>query len=524
MEASITVLGLGIAPAYLAWALFASSWLNRRSGQAARFASLQAWVSLGLGGAAILIWLLNGAQSLTVGLGAKQWLGLRLDALSVPLVALVLFLAAIILRFSRNYLSGDARQGHFTKWMSLTLGSVICLVTAPGLFQLLLAWVATSLSLHRLLVYFPERHGTLYAARKKFLLSRCGDLCLALALAALYQRAGAQDFESLLPQLAAIGQQAPWIAWAIALCALLKSAQFPIHTWLPETMGTPTPVSALMHAGIVNAGGALLIRFAPLFDLASGPLYLVATIGALTAIYGAFVMLTQTSVKRALAYSTIAQMGFMMLQCGLGAFEIALVHILAHSLYKAHSFLASGDTVRKITSMSTRQEMADRSLLTFSLAIAFAIALTFALAAAFGLTPANKPGLLSLGVALAIAAAQPIWRQLRKRASLLPAARTLLAVTLFISIYFALSKGAHHWMAELDTSGPALAHIFEYTLAFALLAALATALQFQSGAPGWLSPHKRDALYVHALNGFYLNAIADRALKYIRLHPDQKRS
>jgi len=124
--------------------------------------------------------------------------------------------------------------------------------------------------------------------------------------------------------------------------AMLKSAQFPFHSWLPDTMETQTPLSALMHAGIINAGGFLIVRLSPVVSLSPVALNTLAIVGAFTAIFASLVMMTQASIKRMLALSTIAQMGFMMLQCGLGAFSIAVLHIVAHSLYKAHAFFIVG--------------------------------------------------------------------------------------------------------------------------------------------------------------------------------------
>jgi NAD(P)H-quinone oxidoreductase subunit 5 len=138
---------------------------------------------------------------------------------------------------------------------------------------------------------------------------------------------------------------ATWVAAFLALAAILKSAQFPTHGWLTEVMETPTPVSALLHAGVINAGGFLLIRFADVMLLSPGVLAVLVMLGGFTALFGGLVMLTQSAVKTSLAWSTVAQMGFMILQCGLALFPLALLHIVAHSLYKAHAFLASGQAV-----------------------------------------------------------------------------------------------------------------------------------------------------------------------------------
>ncbi len=129
------------------------------------------------------------------------------------------------------------------------------------------------------------------------------------------------------------------------LAALLKTATLPLHGWLTEVMEAPTPVSALLHAGIINAGGVLLLRFADPVQASPGAMAALVMVGGLTALFGAVVMLTQSAVKTALAWSTVAQMGFMILQCGLGLWALALLHIVAHSLYKAHAFLSSGGAV-----------------------------------------------------------------------------------------------------------------------------------------------------------------------------------
>jgi NAD(P)H-quinone oxidoreductase subunit 5 len=133
--------------------------------------------------------------------------------------------------------------------------------------------------------------------------------------------------------------------------AALKTAAFPLHGWLTEVMEAPTPVSALLHAGIINSGGVLLITAAPLVQASTGAMAALVMIGGLTALFGAAVMLTQSAIKTALAWSTVSQMGFMLLQCGLGLWTLALLHIVAHSLYKAHAFLSSGGAVKDVASI-----------------------------------------------------------------------------------------------------------------------------------------------------------------------------
>jgi NAD(P)H-quinone oxidoreductase subunit 5 len=167
------------------------------------------------------------------------------------------------------------------------------------------------------------------------------------ALILTYRAFGSWEFEAM--RQASVPANIDWVACLLVAAALLKSAQFPFHTWLPDTMETATPVSALMHAGIVNAGGILVLRLHPLIAQSEVALAILASVGAITAVFGSVVMLTQASIKRSLAFSTVAQMGFMMLELGLGAYHLALLHLVAHSLYKAHAFLSSGTVVNEPT-------------------------------------------------------------------------------------------------------------------------------------------------------------------------------
>lgn len=193
-----------------------------------------------------------------------------------------------------------------------------------------------------------------------FWVQALGDAAFLLALLALYGATGTLDLTDLFARLqAGPATLTLWPGWHtdldVALVATLlflvsvmtKSAQFPFHLWLIGTIEAPTPVSALMHAGIVNAGGFLVNRLAPLFGLAPTTLHLMFVIGGVTALIGATAMLTQTSVKRRLVYSTMGQMGYMVMECGLGAFALAVFHLCAHGLFKATLFLNSGSVIHK---------------------------------------------------------------------------------------------------------------------------------------------------------------------------------
>jgi NAD(P)H-quinone oxidoreductase subunit 5 len=262
------------------------------------------------------------------------------DALSAVFAVLVGFVGLVIVRFSAVYLAGDLGQTRFMRWLCLTLAAVSLLAVSGNLPQMALAWVGVSVGLHRLLLFYPGRPAAVLAARKKFLVSRAGDACLIAAMVLLWQECGSLDVA-----VARHCHSAGMAAVLLACAAVLKSAQFPLHGWLLEVMETPTPVSALLHAGVINAGGFLVLRFAGVVEQSPTAMALLVAVGGITALFGAAAMRTQSAIKTALAYSTIAQMGFMLLECGLGAFSAAMLHIAAHGLYKAHAFLSSGSVL-----------------------------------------------------------------------------------------------------------------------------------------------------------------------------------
>lgn len=272
----------------------------------------------------------------------------RLDAISAAMLLLVTGLGAVIARYSRSYLAGDPGQRRYARALLVTLAAVTTVVIANNLLVIAVAWTVTSLGLHRLLTFYGDRRAAIIAAHKKFLVSRLADVCLYAALALIYRTIGSLDLDAIAGWIAARGALPPTLQVAAGLgviAAALKSAQLPFHGWLTQVMEAPTPVSALLHAGVVNLGGFLMIRLAPLMAQAPTAQLLLVVIGMTTTVFAALVSTTRVSVKVALAWSTCAQMGFMLVECGLGAWHLALLHLLAHSLYKAHAFLGAGTAV-----------------------------------------------------------------------------------------------------------------------------------------------------------------------------------
>ena len=235
----------------------------------------------------------------------------------------------------------------------------------------------------------------------------------------------------------------------LAVAALLKSAQFPVHGWLTEVMEAPTPVSALLHAGVINAGGFLLIRFADVLVQSPGVLAALVMIGGFTALFGGLVMLTQSAVKTSLAWSTIAQMGFMTMQCGLALFPLALLHIVAHSLYKAHAFLSSGGAVERIAAFRRPGPVAVPSPAAVGRAFVIALAIYAIIGSVAAIFLGQSPQALALGAILifgmayllaqGLADAAP--RALTRRLALIAAIATIGYFTLHLSADWLLGGG-----------------------------------------------------------------------------------
>jgi NAD(P)H-quinone oxidoreductase subunit 5 len=504
--------------ALIAFGLLPKPMLNRNGSRVARVGALVSMAAFGSALFAIVSLYFNGAADAQLPIIGAFNLGVYFDSLSAVLLVLVSFLLAVIARYSVNYLAGDPAQGRFTKWLCLTGGSVLTIVISGNLVQFALAWCATSLCLHQLLLFYPERPGAVLAALKKFIISRLGDVCMIAVIALVHDVFHTWNFSELfnaakqLHEAGALtnGIKINAICFLLVAVAMLKSAQFPFHSWLPDTMETPTPVSALMHAGIINAGGFLIIRLNPLVTLSPEALSTLALFGAFTALFASLVMLTHASVKRSLAFSTVAQMGFMMLECGLGAFGLAVLHLVTHALYKAHAFLASGSIVSMAKSAWTPTEKPNAHPLTLAAAFATAIALALGCAWIFSVDYRHEPALFTLGCTFAMALAYVLWNLWSQSLDLKLAVFGGIFGGGIVAIYFELHKifgqliGQNEWVNSQLNSWPGIA------LIATLLALFLLVLVVQTELPVWTNHPFFQAIYVHARNGFYFNMLANR--------------
>lgn len=476
-------------------------------------AVVQSLAALGFLGAiaSVASLIIAGPQSVAVGSGPLL-LAVRLDVVSATMLLLVTFVGWIVTRFSATYLDGEQRQGAFMAWLSATLTSVILFIVSGSLLLLIASFVATSLCLHRLLLFYAGRPAAKRAAHKKFIVSRLANASLVVAAVLIWWSYGTADIGAILERAKAGGDGlAPSLAALfIAIAALIKSAQFPTHGWLTEVMEAPTPVSALLHAGVVNAGGYLLIRFADLMLLSPLTLAGLVMVGAFTALFGSLVMLTQSAVKTSLAWSTVAQMGFMILQCGLTLFPVALLHIVAHSLYKAHAFLSSGTAVEAVVKVRRPGPVATPSVR--AVARAFGIALVIYLLAglAFGFWH-KPPQALALGAILIFGVAYLIAQGLADAAPWQLTWRTSgLALAAAVG-YFALQWAAYHLTAGVLPQAPEPGALVWAMIILSLLT-FGLAAFAQSLFPLWAHHPAFAGLRVHLQNGLYVNAMADRLL------------
>ena len=441
-------------------------------------------------------------------------LALRSDLVSASVATLVSFIGWIVMRYARTNCDGEAREGAFHGLMLATLAAVLVFVQAGTVATLIVATFATGLTLKRLLLFYPDRAEARRAATKFALVWHTGDVMLVLAAGLLAARFGTLDLAALRDAAAAAGPGFPGTlaVAAIILAAALKTAAFPLHGWLTEVMEAPTPVSALLHAGIINSGGVLLITLAPLVQASTGAMAALVMIGGFTALFGAAVMLTQSAVKTALAWSTISQMGFMLLQCGLGLWTLALLHIVAHSLYKAHAFLSSGGAVAEVANIRRPGPVAAPSvaavLKSFALALAIFAAIAAAFTAAFG---PKSPQALALGAILIFGVAYLVAQGLADRAPVALTKRTAAAALAAAIGYFSFQALALKIWGPVLPAAPMPGEL-EWAMIVIAVASFGLVAFAQALFPLWAHHPATAGLRVHLANGLYLNALLDRAI------------
>lgn len=266
----------------------------------------------------------------------------QFDVLPTAVGLLAVFIGWVVLGFSERYLIDEKGQHAYVAKVLLCLGLIEAVVHTEHLVWMFLAWGALLVTMNQLLLFYPERPAARWVVVKKTCFDVLTSACLLMVLVLLWLQTGTLDLT--LPQLNA-SVSSPWVGFFLAIACVLTTAQLPFHGWLIQVMEAPTPVSALLHAGVVNLAGYILLRLHVLVENSLAGRYVLVFVGGVTAICCAFVLMTRISIKVRLAWSTCAQMGFMLMECGLGLYSMAMLHLIGHSLYKAYAFLSSGDSV-----------------------------------------------------------------------------------------------------------------------------------------------------------------------------------
>jgi NADH-quinone oxidoreductase subunit L len=282
---------------------------------------------------------------------------LRVDTLTAVMLVVVTTVSSLVHLYSIGYMDEDPNRPRFFGYLSLFTFAMLMLVTSDNLVQLFFGWEGVGLASYLLIGFWYQKPSANAAAIKAFVVNRVGDFGFALGIFAVFMLIGSTDFETIFagaPGLA--GKTIDFFGWhadALTLTCLLlfmgamgKSAQFLLHTWLPDAMEGPTPVSALIHAAtMVTAGVFMVARLSPLFELAPNAQAVVMLVGATTAIFAATIGLVQNDIKRIVAYSTCSQLGYMFVALGAGAYSVAMFHLFTHAFFKALLFLGSGSVI-----------------------------------------------------------------------------------------------------------------------------------------------------------------------------------
>jgi NADH-quinone oxidoreductase subunit L len=282
---------------------------------------------------------------------------LRIDTLTAVMLVVVGTISAFVHLYSIGYMEDDPHRPRFFSYLSLFTFAMLMLVTADNLVQLFFGWEGVGLMSYLLIGFWYQKPEANAAAIKAFIVNRVGDFGFSLGIFAVFMMTGAIEFDTVFAQAPALsGKPIHFLSWDLdaltAICLLLfmgamgKSAQFLLHTWLPDAMEGPTPVSALIHAAtMVTAGVFMVARLSPLFDLAPHAQTFVTFIGATTAFFAATIGLVQNDIKRIIAYSTCSQLGYMFVAMGTGAYSIGMFHLFTHAFFKALLFLGSGSVI-----------------------------------------------------------------------------------------------------------------------------------------------------------------------------------
>ena len=282
-------------------------------------------------------------------------IGFLIDPLTATMMCVVTFVSLMVHIYTIGYMHGEEGYNRFFSYISLFTFAMLMLVMSNNLLQLFFGWEAVGVVSYLLIGFYFERQSAVFANMKAFLVNRVGDFGFILGIGLLLASTGSMQYDVIFSQNTALAAQTlPGTSWSlvtvICIClfigAMGKSAQFPLHVWLPDSMEGPTPISALIHAAtMVTAGIFMVSRMSPLFELSDVALSFVLIIGSITALFMGFLGIVQNDIKRVVAYSTLSQLGYMTVALGVSAYPVAIFHLMTHAFFKALLFLAAGSVI-----------------------------------------------------------------------------------------------------------------------------------------------------------------------------------
>ena len=282
-------------------------------------------------------------------------IGFLIDPLTATMMCVVTFVSLMVHIYTIGYMRGEEGYNRFFSYISLFTFAMLMLVMSNNLLQLFFGWEAVGVVSYLLIGFYYERQSAVFANMKAFLVNRIGDFGFILGIGLLLASTGSMQYDVIFSQSTALAAQTlPGTSWnlltVVCIClfigAMGKSAQFPLHVWLPDSMEGPTPISALIHAAtMVTAGIFLVSRMSPLFELSDVALSFILIIGAITTLFMGFLGIVQNDIKRVVAYSTLSQLGYMTVALGVSAYPVAIFHLMTHAFFKALLFLAAGSVI-----------------------------------------------------------------------------------------------------------------------------------------------------------------------------------
>jgi NADH-quinone oxidoreductase subunit L len=282
-------------------------------------------------------------------------IGFLIDPLTATMMCVVTFVSLMVHIYTIGYMKGEEGYNRFFSYISLFTFAMLMLVMSNNLLQLFFGWEAVGVVSYLLIGFYYDRQSAVFANMKAFLVNRVGDFGFILGIGILLASTGSMQYDVIFSQNSALAAQTlPGTNWSLMTVACIclfigamgKSAQFPLHVWLPDSMEGPTPISALIHAAtMVTAGIFMVSRMSPLFELSDTALSFILVIGSITALFMGFLGVVQTDIKRVIAYSTLSQLGYMTVALGVSAYPIAIFHLMTHAFFKALLFLAAGSVI-----------------------------------------------------------------------------------------------------------------------------------------------------------------------------------